>query len=51
MSERSTRGQVPLPERDTILLGRHLYAWGEVTEIVRRTWKWIFLRVGVGALF
>ncbi|HSM28970.1 MAG TPA: permease [Thioalkalivibrio sp.] len=44
-------GQVQVPERDTSLRGRHLYAWGEVTEIVRRIWKWIFIGVGVGALF
>jgi uncharacterized protein len=44
-------GQVQLPERDSSLRGRHLYAWGEVTDIVRRIWKWIFLGVGVGAFF
>jgi uncharacterized protein len=44
-------GQVQLPARDSSLLGRHRYAWGEVTDIVRRIWKWIFIGVGVGAFF
>jgi uncharacterized membrane protein YraQ (UPF0718 family) len=44
-------GEAALPERDTSLYGRHLYAWGEVADIVRRIWKWIFIGVGVGAFF
>jgi uncharacterized protein len=44
-------GEAALPQRDTSLYGRHLYAWGEVADIVRRIWKWIFIGVGVGAFF
>jgi uncharacterized membrane protein YraQ (UPF0718 family) len=44
-------GEARLPERDSSLYGRHIYAWGEVMDIVRRIWKWIFIGVGVGAFF
>jgi uncharacterized protein len=44
-------GEAALPDRDRSLYGRHLYAWGEVADIVRRIWKWIFIGVGVGAFF
>jgi uncharacterized protein len=44
-------GEVALPQRDTSFYGRHMYAWGEVADIVRRIWKWIFIGVGVGAFF
>jgi uncharacterized membrane protein YraQ (UPF0718 family) len=44
-------GQAQLPEPDKSLAGRHRFAWGEVKEIVRRIWKWVFLGIGIGALF
>lgn len=44
-------GQVQLPEPDHSLVGRHRFAFGEVKEIVGRIWKWVFLGIGVGALF
>jgi uncharacterized membrane protein YraQ (UPF0718 family) len=44
-------GQVNLPKPDSSLVGRHRYAIGEVKEIVGRIWKWVFLGIGVGALF
>ena len=44
-------GQVALPEQDTSLKGRHNYAVAEVKEIVGRIWKWVFIGIGVGALF
>ena len=44
-------GEGNIPRPDSSLKGRHRYAWGEVKEIVRRIWKWIFIGVGVGAFF
>lgn len=44
-------GQVSLPEQDTSLKSRHNYAVAEVKEIVGRIWKWVFIGIGVGALF
>lgn len=44
-------GQVALPDRDTSLNGRHLYAVAEVKEIIGRIWKWVVIGIGVGALF
>jgi hypothetical protein len=44
-------GQVALPERDSSIRGRHLYAMGEVKEIVRRIWKWVIMGIGLGAVF
>lgn len=44
-------GQMQMAEVDTSLRGRHIYAVGEVKEILRRIWKWILIGVGVGALF
>ena len=44
-------GKVALPAIDTSLKGRHQYAMAEVREIVGRIWKWVFLGIGVGALF
>ena len=44
-------GQVAMPEQDTTIRGRHLYAIGQVREIVERIWKWVILGIGLGALF
>ena len=44
-------GEGNIPHPDGSFLGRHRYAWGEVKEIVRRIWKWIFIGIGIGALF
>lgn len=44
-------GQAQLPEADKSLAGRHRFALAEVKEILRRVWKWVFLGIGVGALF
>ena len=44
-------GEVAIPTVDTSLKGRHQYAVAEVKEILRRIWKWVFLGIGVGALF
>ena len=44
-------GQVAQPERDTSMHGRHLYAVAEVREIIGRIWKWVFIGIGVGAIF
>lgn len=44
-------GQAQLPEPDKSLVGRHRFALGEVKEILRRIWLWVFLGIGVGALF
>lgn len=44
-------GQLNLPEADKSLRGRHRFALGEVREILRRVWKWVFLGIGLGALF
>lgn len=44
-------GALAMPAQDNSLRGRHLYAWGEVKEIVGRIWKWVFLGIGLGALF
>ena len=29
---------------------RHVFAWGEMTSIFRRVWKWVIIGVGTGAL-
>ncbi len=44
-------GEMAQIEEDTSLLGRHRYAWGEVKEIVKRIWKWVFIGIAVGAAF
>ncbi len=44
-------GEVVLPEQDKSLKGRHQYAIAEVKEIVGRIWKWVFIGIGIGALF
>ncbi len=44
-------GEMAQIEEDTSLLGRHCYAWGEVKEIVKRIWKWVFIGIAVGAAF
>ncbi len=44
-------GEAGLAEPDNSLRGRHAYALAEVREILRRVWKWVFIGVGVGALF
>ncbi|MCU7846063.1 MAG: permease [Candidatus Thiodiazotropha sp. (ex Monitilora ramsayi)] len=44
-------GKMALPAVDTSLRGRHQYALSEVREIIGRIWKWVFLGIGVGALF
>jgi len=44
-------GQAHIIEPDKSLMGRHRFAMAEVKEIVRRIWKWVFLGIGVGALF
>jgi uncharacterized membrane protein YraQ (UPF0718 family) len=44
-------GDLTLPAPDTSFKGRHQYAVAEVKEIIGRIWKWVFLGIGVGALF
>jgi uncharacterized membrane protein YraQ (UPF0718 family) len=44
-------GESQLPQPDNSLRGRHKYALAEVKEIVGRIWKWVFIGIGVGALF
>ncbi|MES9964681.1 MAG: permease [Candidatus Sedimenticola sp. 20ELBAFRAG] len=44
-------GEIAQPEQDTSLKGRHRYAVAEVKEIVGRIWKWVFIGIGIGALF
>jgi uncharacterized membrane protein YraQ (UPF0718 family) len=44
-------GEITIPAPDTSFKGRHQYAVAEVKEIVGRIWKWVFLGIGVGALF
>jgi hypothetical protein len=44
-------GQVAAQRPDTSLRGRHRFAVAEVKEILRRIWKWVFIGIGVGALF
>jgi uncharacterized membrane protein YraQ (UPF0718 family) len=44
-------GESDLPQPDNSLRGRHRYALAEVKEIVGRIWKWVFIGIGVGALF
>jgi uncharacterized membrane protein YraQ (UPF0718 family) len=44
-------GEVALPDQDKSLKGRHQYAVAEVKEIVGRIWKWVFIGIGIGALF
>jgi len=40
-----------LPELDSSLRGRHLYALGEVKAILRRIWKWVLIGIAIGAIF
>ncbi|MCF7977862.1 MAG: permease [Chromatiaceae bacterium] len=44
-------GETAIQRPDTSLLGRHRFAVAEVKEILRRIWKWVFIGIGVGALF
>jgi len=44
-------GKTQLPTQDTSLKGRHHYAISEVKEIIGRIWKWVFIGIGVGAIF
>ncbi|MBK5939243.1 permease [Halochromatium roseum] len=44
-------GALAIQRPDTSLLGRHRFAVAEVKEILRRIWKWVFIGIGVGALF
>jgi len=44
-------GETVAPQPDTSLRGRHRFAVAEVKEILRRIWKWVFIGIGVGALF
>lgn len=44
-------GTVVLPPVETSFGERHRFALGEVKDIVQRIWKWVFLGIGVGALF
>jgi hypothetical protein len=44
-------GQVAAQRPDISLRGRHRFAVAEVKEILRRIWKWVFIGIGVGALF
>ena len=46
---RMCKTQLPTP--DSSIKGRHRYARSEVKEIIRRIWKWVFIGIGVGALF
>jgi uncharacterized protein len=44
-------GETTLPKADNSLAGRHRFALAEVKEIVRRIWLWVFIGIGIGALF
>jgi uncharacterized membrane protein YraQ (UPF0718 family) len=44
-------GETAALRPDTSLRGRHRFAVAEVKEILRRIWKWVFIGIGVGALF
>ncbi|MCF7991234.1 MAG: permease [Thiohalocapsa sp.] len=44
-------GEAAVVRPDTSLRGRHRFAVAEVREILRRIWKWVFIGIGVGALF
>jgi len=44
-------GQIAVATIDNTLAGRHRYALGQVKEIVGRIWKWVFIGIGIGALF
>ena len=44
-------GKAALSRPDKSLRGRHRYALAEVREILRRVWAWVFIGIGVGALF
>jgi uncharacterized protein len=44
-------GEVALPEQPQGFKARHDYALGQVREIVGRIWMWVFVGVGLGALF
>ena len=42
-------GEIQRESPDTSLKGRHVYALGQVKEIVGRIWKFVLIGVGVGA--
>lgn len=42
-------GALAQVEADTTLRGRVRYAWGEVRDIVRRIWLYVFIGIGIGA--
>ncbi|MBK5930189.1 permease [Halochromatium salexigens] len=44
-------GDAAAQRPDTSLRGRHRFAVAEVREILRRIWMWVFIGIGVGALF
>jgi len=44
-------GEMQTIEQDNSLMGRHQFAMGEVTVIVKRIWKWVIAGIGLGALF
>ena len=44
-------GKMQTIEQDNSLRGRHVYAMGEVSIIVKRIWKWVIVGIGLGALF
>jgi uncharacterized protein len=44
-------GQTAMPRKDLSFKGRHRFAVGEVREIVGRIWKWVFIGIGIGAVF
>ncbi len=44
-------GEMQTIEQDNSLRGRHNYAMGEVSIIVKRIWKWVIVGIGLGALF
>jgi uncharacterized membrane protein YraQ (UPF0718 family) len=44
-------GEMTAQRPDTSLRGRHRFAVAEVKEILRRIWKWVFIGIGVGAIF
>jgi uncharacterized membrane protein YraQ (UPF0718 family) len=44
-------GQAALPRKDLSFRGRHRFAVGEVREIIGRIWKWVFIGIGIGAVF
>ncbi len=44
-------GEVQSIEQDNSLRGRHLFAMGEVSVIVKRIWKWVIAGIAIGAMF